>query len=223
MVPFNERVHISFSSPWWTPELTRCKNILSFHFNKWRENNFSKDENCVAFNRYQIPRKNFRRAVKEAQNKKLYQKYVNIESLKNTDSKKFWKNFKNIKKDTSPRLFTVNKKQDKTSITEEFAQHFEHLLNTPKITPLKERNIRPIPPFSTQISNAVTKEHMFEAISNLKLNKSCDSFYITAEHLKYSKCDQLIGWLTNFFNSIFQSGYVPYSLSSSMIIPLVKS
>ena len=66
----NNNNHISFSRPWWTPELTRCKNILSFHFNKWRENNFSKAENCVAFNRYQIARKNFRRAVKEAQNKK---------------------------------------------------------------------------------------------------------------------------------------------------------
>ena len=65
--------------------------------------------------------------------------------LKNTDSKNYWKSFKNIKKDTSPRLFTVNKKQDKTSITEEFAQHFENLLNTPEDYPTQGKKYSPNP------------------------------------------------------------------------------
>ena len=101
-----------------------------------------------------MARKNFRNAVKSAQNKKLYKQYITIESLKNVNPQKFWNKYRRIKKDTNPRLFTINKKQDKESITSEFSNHFEKLLNTPRITGNINRQTRPIPPITRQ--NTVT-------------------------------------------------------------------
>ena len=84
------------SKSWWTSELSRCKNTLSFHFHQWKTTNFSKDKNCVTYNRYLMARKIFRNAVKSAQNDKLYKKYITIESLKNVNPQKFWRTFRNM-------------------------------------------------------------------------------------------------------------------------------
>ncbi|XP_065645264.1 uncharacterized protein LOC136075756 [Hydra vulgaris] len=59
------------SKSWWTPELSRSKDILSFYFKKWRENGFLKDLNSQIFIRYRMARKSFRNAIKNAQNKNL--------------------------------------------------------------------------------------------------------------------------------------------------------
>ena len=67
-----------YSRSRWTPELNRCKDNLSFHFREWKEIGFRKATDCIEYNRYIIARKNFRKAVKSAQNKKLYKKYINI-------------------------------------------------------------------------------------------------------------------------------------------------
>ena len=36
------------SKSWWTPELSRSKNILSFHFQQWKATGFLKDQNVSA-------------------------------------------------------------------------------------------------------------------------------------------------------------------------------
>ena len=224
---YNSRYHnnnrSAASKSWWTPELSRCKNILSFHFQQWSATDFLKDQNCIAYNRYQMARKNFRNAVKSAQNKKLYKQYITLERLKNVNPQKFWNKFRHIKKDTNSRLFTINRKQDKESITSEFANHFEKLLSTPRVTGIINRPIRTIPPITKQNTVTITDEDVITAISQLKSNKSRDSFSITAEHLKHSSCEELMSWLTEFYNFILNHGNVPESMSTSLIIPLVKS
>ena len=66
---FPERKLQVYSKEWWNPELTRSKNILTIHFNAWRDASFPKDEENPIFNRYKFARTNFRKAVKFAQNK----------------------------------------------------------------------------------------------------------------------------------------------------------
>ena len=170
-----------------------------------------------------MARKNFRKAVKSAQNDRLHKKYITFESLKNVHPQKFWSKFRNIKKDTNTKLFTINKRQDKESITSEFADHFEKLLNTPRIKCNSIRETRYIPSQSTNTVNSITGEDAKTAISSLKSNKSHDSFNISAEHMKHSKCDALLSWLTDFFNSILYHGNVPESMATSLIIPFAKS
>jgi len=44
-----------------------------------------------------MARKNFRKAVKSAQNNKICAQYIKIEKLKNTKPKNFWNAFRSIK------------------------------------------------------------------------------------------------------------------------------
>ena len=101
-----------------------------------------------------MARKNFRKAVKSAQNDRLHKKYITIESLKIVHPQKFWNKFRNIKKDTNTKLFTIDKKQDKESITSEFADHFEKLLNTPRI---KCNNVIVFVKLATSLHNPQTQ------------------------------------------------------------------
>ena len=169
------------SKPWWTPQLSQYKMTLSFHFNKWKSTGFDKTENNIFYNRYLMARKNFRNAVKNAQNKRIYKQYSTIETLKHTDPQKFWSKLRTLKKNNDSRLFTINKKQDKKSIVTEFANHFESLLNTPRIE--SNQTCRPIPPITEPFVKKITSQNIKTAISKLKPNKSPDSFHISAEHL----------------------------------------
>ncbi|XP_065654687.1 uncharacterized protein LOC136081308 [Hydra vulgaris] len=211
-----------YSKSWWTPELSRSKTILSIHFNKWRDSGFLKDLNSVTFNRYLMARKSFRKAVKLAQNNKICAQYNKIKKLKNIRPKNFWNAFRCLNKDINSRLFTINNKKDKESITSEFANHFEKVLNTSKITH-RNGNHRRIPPCTKHDDVIITEENIIRAISNLKFKKSPDSFGISAEHLKYANCDTLTKWLIKFFNYFINYGWTPLSMSTSIIVPLVKS
>ena len=61
------------------------------------------------------------------------------------------------------------------------------------------------------------------AINLLKRNESGDPENIFAEHLIFSLCTSMNKWLSECFNEIFQTNYVPKALTISTIIPLVKS
>ena len=59
-------------------------------------------------------------------------------------------------------------------------------------------------------------------ISSLKLNKSCGMDGIQAEHLKYSS-PRLIPLLSMVFSSFFVHGFLPSSLMSVVLVPIIKN
>ena len=205
---------------WWSPELSRSKQILSTHFNSWREDGFPRDPEYVSFNRYQLARKNFRKAVKSAQNKIVFTKYMNINSLKNSNSQKFWRDMRNLKDSSQKRKFIINNKQADEDITREFADHFNTLLNTPRVEVTQA--VRPLPDLSDQVFHVDTN-HVRTALKKLKLNKAQDHAGIRAEHLIYAKSDALVLQLSQLYNVMFGTGSTPECLSRAILIPLVKS
>ena len=60
-----------------------------------------------------------------------------------------------------------------------------------------------------------------EAIKNLSLNKSCGLDGITAEHLKFAS-EQLPYLLSMCITSFFIHGFLPDSMLSVLIIPVIK-
>lgn len=147
-----------------------------------------------------------------------------MNDLKQVNPQKFWSQFRQLKTDSNNRLFTINNKQDKDAITTEFANHFDTLLNTPRVT--NNSNILPrcLPSLDNTTSvNVVCYDDVKLAISNLKSNKCPDPFNILAEHLKCSNCNELLNWITDFSNHLLKDGITPASLSTSKIVPLVKS
>ena len=69
----------------------------------------------------------------------------------------------------------------------------------------------------------INRNDIKTAINLLKRNKSGDPENIFAEHLIFSQCTSMNKWLSECFNEIFLTKYVPKALTISTIIPLVKS
>ena len=124
---FPDRELNPHSKSWWTPELSEHKLSLATHFNEWKQQNFPRDSENVFFNRYVLARKTFRKAVKNAQNKKIYDSLHKMNSLKNTHPQKFWSRIRQLRKNNSKRQFEVNGKNTEDEITEEFADNFNAL------------------------------------------------------------------------------------------------
>ena len=220
---FPEKQKSPHSRPWWTAELSQYKQALSTHFNIWKEQGFPRDVDNVYFNRYLLARKHFRKAVKKAQNKKIYDSLNKMNILKNSHPKKFWSKIRKMRKTGNKRLFEINGKNTAEDITNEFADNFNSLLNNPIIE--REDNCsRQIPPADTAPNELLlTTEDISEAISLLKENKAADPSHLVSEHIIYSNSVNFNVWMTNFYNNIFSVQSTPEGLSTSTIHPLVKS
>jgi hypothetical protein len=185
----------------------------------------------VSYNRYALARKRFRSLVKKYKNQSsVVEHYINVEKLKKTKPKSYWKQIK-LTKSTTTKLFTINGKTTHEDISSEFKNHFQRILNTPRIsntdnelsnTKLKELLDKlendPKPQFY------ITEGEVKNAIDRLKKNKSRDPFQLKAEHFALAiKQENFLAYLTDTINKLFISKELPQSLSTSLIIPLVKS
>ena len=217
---FPERNHQPFSKTWWTPELSRSKKILSTHFNNWKQAKFPKDDDNIHFNRYKFARTNFRKAVKAAQNKEIHDKYMKINSLKKTDSRKFWTNMRKMKKNNLKRSFNINGKKDDEEITREFADHFNTLLNNPRGSATSKHG--PLPESIDEVF-VISSTDVGEGLCSLKLNKSNDAFGTLAEHFIHAENQKLNDRVAAFYTNMFASKTSPSALSLTTLLPLVKS
>ena len=211
-----------FGKGWWTPHLSQLKGILSTHFNIWKSHGFPRGEGNVHFNRYILARKNFRKGVKFAQNKKVYESLLKMNNLRNIHPKKFWTKIRQMRSDDSKRLFEVNGKKTSEDIAKEFGDNFNSLLNNPVIGRNADDG-RSIPNPDGQTTVVLNVENVVDAINKLKEYKAADPFSMVSEHVIYADCDQLLAWMCNFYNTILRNQEAHEALSESIIHPLVKS
>ena len=68
----------------------------------------------------------------------------------------------------------------------------------------------------------MTTGEVIDAINKLELNKSCGKDNIHAEHIKNAH-ERLIPLLSIFFTSCSVHGYLPKSLLTVVLVPIVKN
>lgn len=216
---------------WWNDELTKAKRNLQLCFNLWRDNQFPKSESDVSYNRYKFSRKIFRTLVKRAKHQVTVEHYVNVEKLKNVNPSSYWTKVNLLNKKKQHKLFTVNGKSTKSDISNEFGEHFDRLLNTPRIDTIDNNQSNEelknlLHELQTDIDSSdlyISQHEIISVINKLQLGKSRDPFQLLSEHYKYATSDIFNDYLTKLINRIFHSKHIPTSLSTSIIIPLVKS
>ena len=74
---------------------------------------------------------------------------------------------------------------------------------------------------SSNVQN-VTSQEILNAIKKLDINKSCGSDEIYAEHLKYST-EKLYPLLSILFSSLLVHSYLPKSLMTVILVPVIKN
>ena len=200
----------------------KTKKNLSTHFKIWKAAGFPRDDDVVQ-SRYLLARKSFRKQVKYAQNKTVARTLMNIDKLRNTHPQNFWNKMKNLKKDGTTKKYTINGKQSNEDISNEFADHFNTLLNHKRI-PVNVPKFEPqAETLKGEESIIVSSIELETALRSLKQNKTLDPFNLVAEHLVYAENEDIKSWLLNYYNHLFEVADVSDLLATSKMIPLAKS
>ena len=156
-----------------------------------------------------------------------------MEKIKKIKPKSYWKQIR-LAKSSPQKLYTINNKTDVKEIIDEFKNHFDQLLNTPR---------------TEQINNNISNNHLHEdiladlnsineddflvneedvlkAIKSLNKDKAYDPFDMKAEHFIHvfdCPSDRNLSHLSSIINQVMISEKFPASLSTSHIIPIIKS
>ena len=126
----------------------------------------------------------------------------------------------------------MNNKTNITEISSEFKTHFDTLLNTPRTEPINNTQSNLLLEDlladlnGTENDFTVNEEDVHKAINSLNKEKADDPFGIKAEHFVYAfdtPSSPNLTNLTRIINQIFQGNQFPELLSTSHIVPIIKS
>jgi exonuclease III len=146
---------------------------------------------------------------------------VMAQSLKDHNSKSFWKEVKKHNHVNIPLATTIDGITGEPEIANHWRVHFEDLFNS----------------VNTQSNKSYVQNHMEDinlceaiistndvekAIKSLKCGKACGFDGLTSEHLKFSapKCNVLLALC---LSSMFSHGYLPASFMKTVLVPIVKN
>ena len=215
------------TKPWWNSELSKSRKTLQLMFNNWRDQLFTRDPDSTTFNRYLLARKKFRTLVKQHKNQATVEHYIDVEKLKQLRPRSYWKQI-NLSNKKDQRLYTINKQSEINNVVTDFKDHFSKILNNPR-TPDTDNiqtndHLKSLLQTLENDSFYVTDTDTTNAINKLKSNKSKDPFKIKAEHFTTIASNPFfIEHLTKIINNIFADDTIPDLLTTSLIIPVIKS
>ena len=139
------------------------------------------------------------------------------ESLCNDSEGNFWKEIKKLSPNNIPIPISIDNATGAKEVVSMWQEHFKSLLNC--INGNDSRTLALDLSFDPNIE--IKDFEIEDAINKLKGGKSCGIDGIYAEHLKHST-NRIWGLLAQCFTSCFVHGFLPDSLMSVILCPIVK-
>ena len=118
---------------------------------------------------------------------------------------------------------TVDKVTGEAEIADMWQRHYSELLNSNKDTSHKHSVQADLQCIKVLGEHSVTAVEVFEAIKDLKLNKSSGLDCLQAEHFRYADMNTLSCLLAMLLNSMLCHGFIPDKAMFSVIIPVLKN
>ncbi len=169
------------------------------------------------FNLMKNSRAQFKRALRNCKanvNKHTSDSIAN--KLLKHDNKTFWKEIKKVINKDQPKSNpeTIDGFTGEKQILGMWKNHFSSLLNTAKSSPITIN--------TTNTSyDRITPEEVSNAITDLKVGKTCGLDGVYAEHLKHAN-RKLAVILSLCFNAMIIHNYLPDVFMKTIIVPIVK-
>ena len=138
--------------------------------------------------------------------------------MTNLSSNDFWKEIKIINNSKTPLPCSIDNANSPEEITTLWENHFKNIFNC--LNYIKSDRVYNLS--SSYDSVKVHNSEIFEIIKSLELNKSCGMDGIQAEHLKYAS-SKLIPLLSMCLSSMFVHGFLPQTLMSIILVPIIKN
>ena len=164
-------------------------------------------------------RARFKYAVKYIKkNEDKLRKESMAKNLANKDTTEFWKEIAKNNNCKTPLPDQIEDAKGTDNILKLWRKHFYDIFNCLKSVNGKNTSRK----ISETINEIMVKPYeVIEAIKELCLNKSCGLDGITAEHLKYAT-GRLPYLLSLAFTGFFTHGFLPESMISVLIVPVIK-
>ena len=156
------------------------------------------------------------RFIKNNENK--LRKEALAKKLADLNPKAFWSEIKNMNNCKTPLPTSIEGVSGRVQIVEFWRTHFSQLLNCVSNSSVHACEYGCDTPYEELV---VSIEEVTRAIEKLDLNKACGSDGICSEHLKYSS-NILVPLLAMCFTSFFSHGFLPETMLSVMLVPVIK-
>jgi hypothetical protein len=204
----DNNTHTTVNKPRWFNE--NCYNAKrEFIENR---NNFVKNKNSENRNLFSKSRTKYNRIRKQAKFNYRVKEGKKLESIANTQPRKFWKSLKHCYK--NPKI-----KNDNIGI-EELYNHFNNLLSdTPDIDITENQHPQYIQ--DDDLDDVITEQEVHRAVYKQNNGKACGPDEITAEIIK-AAYHIISPFLVSLFNKLFDRSEYPENWGLGLIIPIFK-
>ena len=193
---------------WWNEECQRLKQLRLYSLRKYRNSNKNDD-----FLQYKIVRNKFKA--------KCEQSRLNLERENRSKLVPFRKNAKTF----WSLIRTPTKRYDKSSNVsyKEWVDHFKNLHEKSNID-CEENILSDIVHDcdDSYLNEKISSEEIKQSIKRVKPNKSAGPSGLCIELYKHTS-DVILPFLTELFNTIYDTGYFPVDWRTSIVVPLHKS
>ena len=190
-----------------------CRNAKRKARNKLKKYRQSRDENVRL--EYETANRKYRNLIKNKKKEFKRNRAATLATNINNASV-FWKELKSL---GGERKTGVSDKID----MKEWYDHFKGLFGQgdeePGTNSVTDENLLEEP--DHPLNGKISEDEVVRSIRNLKAGKSCGLDDVLAEMLKAGGRDIVI-FLTELFNAIFEKGYYPKEWAKAIIIPIHK-
>ena len=128
----------------------------------------------------------------------------------------FWKEIRKQSPNNIPLPTSIENATGKKEVVNMWKDHFENLLNC-----VKKENNSCYPQLEADPGLVLTSDDIEFSINKLATGKSCGLDGVYAEHLKYCSNGYKI-LLAKCFSSFLSHGYLPDSIMSVVLVPIIK-
>ena len=203
--------------PGWTEHVAELYKYSKKCRQNWREAN--EPRQGIIHEEYIQSRARFKYALRSiTKNEDRMRKEAMAKNLANKKITEFWKEVAAANNHKTPLPDNINEACGPDEIINLWKNHFYDIFNC--INPINKSQVEY--KLNEPVNNIVVNHTMVtEAIKKLSLNKSCGLDGITAEHLKYAS-ERLPYLLSMCITSFFIHGFLPESMLSVLIVPVIK-
>ena len=203
--------------PGFNDHVKELHEIARKRFVAWREANKPRDTNNPFYREMAVSRAKFKlalRFIKRFENK-LRQDAI-ADAMCEESEGNFWKEIRKQSPNNIPLPTSIENATGKKEVVNMWKEHFENLLNC-----VKKENNSCYPQLEADPGLVLTSDDIEFSINKLATGKSCGLDGVYAEHLKYCSNGYKI-LLAKCFSSFLSHGYLPESIMSVVLVPIIK-
>ena len=204
---------------WWTPSVSAARDRCRLWHRIWTE--CGRPCRGAVHDCYHETRRTYRRTRKIAARSSIDQEAKLLHTLRNRNVPSFWKHVGRARRQQQPAQCALD--------SEDFRIHFSdiHDDNGEQLSP-SQRLVRDAVAerFSIGCNDAerrvVSVEEVAKLLPRLKRGSAPGPDSVTAEHLIFGQCSELLKAIAILFTMCFSTGRVPASFSTSVVKPMLK-